>query len=128
MFETLARLDFNESEVVLCGSLSKAAVNRMYALSDVLVFPSLVETLGLPLQEALALSLPIVACDTPFAREICGEAALYAPAESPAALARQLFDALKPEVQQRLKEQARVQAARFCWDAHARDILGLTPG
>jgi glycosyltransferase involved in cell wall biosynthesis len=50
------------------GWLSKEEVAREYA-NSILVFPSLVESLGLPLYEARNLGIPIVAGDTAFGKE-----------------------------------------------------------
>jgi glycosyltransferase involved in cell wall biosynthesis len=52
-------------------------VPRLYADCDLFVFPSLAESFGHPLVEAMASGRPIVASDTPINREICGEAAHY---------------------------------------------------
>ena len=41
------------------------------------VFPSLVESFGHPLVEAMAAGLPIAASDIPVHREVCGDAAIY---------------------------------------------------
>lgn len=45
---------------------------KMYEQCDALVFPSLLETWGLPLTEAKAQGLPILAADLPYARETVG--------------------------------------------------------
>lgn len=45
---------------------------KMYKQCDALVFPSLLETWGLPLTEAKAQGLPILAADLPYARETVG--------------------------------------------------------
>jgi glycosyltransferase involved in cell wall biosynthesis len=51
------------------------------------VFPSRTETFGLAVAEAAIAGLPVVANDLPVLREVLGEAALYADAEQPEALA-----------------------------------------
>lgn len=59
------------------GHLSRAALREAYELATVLVMPSLVETVGLPLLEAMSVGTPVLAADRPYAREICQDAALY---------------------------------------------------
>ncbi|MEZ0314467.1 MAG: glycosyltransferase [Myxococcota bacterium] len=56
---------------------TRGQLRAAYEASDLLVFPSLVETVGLPLLEAMSLGVPILAADRPYAREICGDAADY---------------------------------------------------
>ncbi|MHA6509054.1 glycosyltransferase [Tessaracoccus sp. Y1736] len=72
--EELRRLesDLPIKNVIPLGRVSRDALHRLYATS-VLVFPSFVETVGLPLVEAASTSSFIVAADTPFANEVlCG--------------------------------------------------------
>lgn len=73
--------------VVPVGQLSAAGVWAAYRLADVLVMPSLSETVGLPLIEAMSVGLPVVAADRPYARAVCADAALYFDPHSASALA-----------------------------------------
>jgi glycosyltransferase involved in cell wall biosynthesis len=59
----------NNLNVQFGGSLRREKVFELYARS-VLVFPSYVESFGLPLLEARMTGTPIIAADCPFSREI----------------------------------------------------------
>lgn len=48
-----------------------------YSRADALLFPSLDESFGLPLVEAMTIGLPILAADRPYARSLCGDTAIY---------------------------------------------------
>ncbi len=51
---------------------------RHYAEVDYLFFPSKLESYGLPLVEALrGAKIPVIAADREYARELCGNLALY---------------------------------------------------
>lgn len=63
--------------VVGLGTLQPEALWAAYELADVLVMPSLVETVGLPMLEAASAGTPVLAADRPYARETCGDGALY---------------------------------------------------
>ena len=52
------------------GRISYERVLSMYKSCDALVFPSFIETYGLPLIEAASLGVPIIAADLPYAREV----------------------------------------------------------
>jgi glycosyltransferase involved in cell wall biosynthesis len=74
------------SDVEALGMLGRQDLLAEYRRASCLVMPSLTETVGLPLLEAMALGVPIVAADRPYAREICGPAALYFDPLEPASL------------------------------------------
>lgn len=78
------------------GHVSPSDLTNIYARS-ILVFPSYVETLGLPLYEAQRAQSRIVAADTPPSREALEgyPAAHYFRPRSPSDLARALDDAWK---------------------------------
>lgn len=48
-------------------------ISQLYQRADALIFPSLAETLGLPLLEAKQNNLRTLVSDLPYAREICNE-------------------------------------------------------
>ena len=73
--------------------LSRSELRAAYESCDALVMPSRCESLGLPLLEGMRLGIPIVALDRPYAREVCGDAAVYAPDDAPA-MAAKLHDLL----------------------------------
>lgn len=54
------------------GLQSRERMEALYRDSDALLFPSLLETWGLPLTEAKRRRLPILAADLPYARESIG--------------------------------------------------------
>ncbi|WP_210397640.1 glycosyltransferase [Motiliproteus sediminis] len=55
------------------GRLTREQVESEYAACDALVFPSKLETWGLPLTEAKFHGLPILAADLPYAKETLGQ-------------------------------------------------------
>lgn len=56
--------------VFLLGYLSRDEVSYLYKKSSSLIFPSLIETFGLPLIEAAYFKLPIVTVNLDYAREV----------------------------------------------------------
>ena len=85
---------------------------KLYQENDIFVFPSLVESFGHPLVEAMASGLPIIASDIPVHREICADAAVYFDPLDPDDLAdkivalsnnKNLFQDLREEGMKRVK-------------------------
>ncbi len=60
-----------ENVIKLIGEIKYEKVLEYYKGSDLLVFPSYLETLGLPLLEAQQFNLSILAVDIPYSREVC---------------------------------------------------------
>jgi len=63
--------------VAFIGRQDSAGMQALYAAADCLLFPSRLETWGLPISEAISLGLPILASDLPYAHEVIGS---YRPA------------------------------------------------
>lgn len=62
-----------ENTIKLIGKISYENVLEYYKSSDLLVFPSYLETFGLPLIEGQQFNLNILAVDLPYSREVVGE-------------------------------------------------------
>jgi len=65
------------------GEISGKSVYEYYLDSDVLIFLSITESYGLPLVEAMALGIPIICPNLPYARELCADQAIYFNVVSP---------------------------------------------
>jgi len=97
----------------------------LYNSHDVFVFPSVSETFGHPMAEAMSSGMPLAVADTPVNREICGDAALYFDPFSVSGLvaAIRTLDA-DPDLRRRLSENGRARAVqRFGWDDHVDRLV-----
>ena len=98
----------------------------LYNLADVLVFPSLYEGLGLPLVEAMACGLPVVASNAASIPEVLGGGQLtFAPddTEGMADAVVGLFE--NAVLRQALIEKGPRQARRFSWPLVAEQVLAV---
>ncbi len=105
--------------------LQPEEIRELYRCADIFVFPSLTESFGHPMVEAMAHGLPVVASDTPINREICGEGAVYYSLSSPEDLAaRVLCLASNAGLRAKLATAGRERAAsRFQWETHAQHLM-----
>jgi glycosyltransferase involved in cell wall biosynthesis len=100
--------------VVQLGYTSPAELPALYRGASVLVYPSLFEGFGMPVLEAMACGVPVVASSHPSLDEACGDAALRADPLDP--------DAIADAVRQAL-ERSRELAA--CGAEHVRSFTWL---
>lgn len=63
--------------LVETGTIQYQNLPESYSSHDVFIFPSISETFGHPMTEAMASGIPVVASDVPVNREVLGDAALY---------------------------------------------------
>ena len=113
------------NEVSMLGNVPYESLAALYDDHDVFVFPSLSETFGHPLAEAMSMGIPIVASDTPVHREVCAGAASYFSPLSALSLAER-FRELDADSKSR---EARAELGRarvendLTWEAHVDRLL-----
>jgi glycosyltransferase involved in cell wall biosynthesis len=108
----------------LTGMLAGSALDQLYARADIFVYPSVVESFGHPLLEAMAAGLPIVAADVPINRELCRNAALYFRPFDAVDCADQIRLLIEDaNVRVGLILNAAVQVQNFSWAKHTSVLL-----
>jgi len=118
-------LDSQKRGIVTLGPHEYATLPQLYQDHDVFVFPSVSETFGHPMAEAMSTGLPVVASDTPVNQEICGEAALYFKPFSVLGLADRVEELNNSEVlRNRLSAEGRHRAlSRYSWEDHVDRLV-----
>jgi glycosyltransferase involved in cell wall biosynthesis len=111
------------SDLVFVGGVPLEETVRFYQAADALVYPSLNETFGLPILEAMACGCPVVTSDTSAMPEIAGNAAILADPRDPASIARAISEAIPGR--ERLREAGLRRAAEFTWGATAAATLDV---
>ena len=93
----------------------------LYTGARVLLMPSLYEGFGLPVLEAMASGVPVVAADRAALPEACGGAALLVDPDDARALAEAAIKAATDDdLRATLIEHGRARATRYTWDRTAR--------
>jgi alpha-1,3-rhamnosyl/mannosyltransferase len=106
--------------------VDERSLRAAYESSRAFAFLSEYEGFGLTPLEALAAGVPPVLGDTPVAREVCGDAALYVPLDDQAAIARALGALLFDErIRKTVLSEAPGVLARYTWLRAARETLAV---
>ncbi|MFY2564150.1 glycosyltransferase family 4 protein [Corallococcus terminator] len=101
----------------------RATLAGLYRNAKAVLIPSEAEGFGLPLIEALACGVPVVASDLPVLREVGEDASLYCPIGDVPAWTQTVDSLLTGRQPPPPLETRRARAARFTWAAHTRTIL-----
>jgi glycosyltransferase involved in cell wall biosynthesis len=110
-------------DVILTGRVPQAAIPSLYRNAIASVFPSLEETFGLPVLEAMSLDCPVMTSNRSSMAEIAGDAALLVDPMSVDSMAdgmRRLI--LDKSLRERLVERGR---QRYRWFTRDKTIAGV---
>ena len=112
------------SDVVFVGGVPLNETVCFYQAADVFVYPSLNETFGLPLLEAMACGCPVVTSDTSAMPETAGGAAVLSDPKDPASIARAIVEAVGP-ARDSLRARGLARAGEFTWAATGAATLDI---
>jgi glycosyltransferase involved in cell wall biosynthesis len=112
-------------DVVFVGGVPLEETVNFYRAADVLVYPSLNETFGLPILEAMACGCPVVTSDVSAMPETAGGAAVLADPKAPESIARAIVEAAQPGRRDRLLDLGFTRAAQFTWGATGAQTLDV---
>ncbi len=105
-------------EVTFTGAKSGAELAALYAMGDVFVFPSLTDTFGLVVLEALASGVPVAAYPVTGPQDIIGQSGAGVVDADLRKAALSCLDLSR--------DAARARALEFSWPACARQFLDAT--
>jgi len=77
--------------IINCGVLRISECIDLYNKSDIVFLPTLLETFSATYPEAMYMDKPILTTDLDFARDVCGDAAIYFEPRSATDAAKKLF-------------------------------------
>jgi glycosyltransferase involved in cell wall biosynthesis len=112
--------------IILTGYVMNTDLPAIYSQCDIFLYPSLRESFGIPLLEAMSCGVPVITSNTSSMPEIAGDAAYiidpFKPEEITAAMIKLTNDSA---LRNTLVAKGIPQAAKFSWRAMAEHVLEI---
>ena len=113
-------------QIVLTGYVSDAMRQSLYAHASLFVLPSFYEGFGMPLLEAMAFDVPVIASNIEVFHEVCGNAAAYVDPKDTKNMTNTITELLtKKELRNSLIRRGNRQVKSYSWDSVARKLYDL---
>ena len=101
-------------------------LQRVYHSLDIFIFPSLVESFGFTLVEAMTAGLPVIVADTPSNREMVGEAGQFFPTENSKQLLEKIQSIMIDKNLYNLASENSIKRSRFfSWNKTGLALIEL---
>jgi len=114
------------NRIVLTGYVVNTDLPGIYSQCKLFLYPSLRESFGIPMLEAMGCGVPVITSTTSSMPEVAGDAAVlidpFKPEEITAAMIRILSD---ENLKNDLIAKGFVQAAKFSWKAMAEQFVAI---
>ena len=115
-----------EDRIIFLGNVPYEELPFLYSACMIFVYPSICESFGMTLVEAMACGAPILASKVEPMVEICADAAVYFNPTNPAAIADIILKALKDRnLISQLKINSLKRAKIFSWENTAIRMLKI---
>jgi glycosyltransferase involved in cell wall biosynthesis len=114
------------SDIQITGYLNEDELTAWYARARIFAFPSLDEGFGMPVLEAMAAGVPVIAGNRSALPEVCGDAAMQINPESEEELATALLLLARDEDRcTELIGRGKTRAAEFTWSRAVTETLAV---
>lgn len=108
------------------GYVPNEHMPKLMSAADLFLYPSLRESFGIPILEAMAAQTPVITSEVSAMPETAGDAALLVDPFSVDAICDAMLNVLKKvELRQKLVEKGRFRAQKFTWQKSAEQVLGM---
>ncbi len=115
-----------EDHIHLTGYVINTDLPAIYTLSKIFLYPSLRESFGIPMLEAMGCGTPVITSNTSSMPEVSGGAGIIIDPYKPEQITDGMIQLLKDDdLRNEIIEKGYAQAAKFSWKAMAENVLEL---
>jgi len=115
-----------QNNIIFLGKIAHAYIPSLYGQASLFALPSILETFGLPLIEAMASGCPVVASHITCIPEICRDAAVYFNPLDAKDIANKIGFVLNSnKLKNSLIKKGKKRAKNFTWEKTAQKTLKL---
>jgi len=114
------------SRILLTGYVVNTDLPAIYNLCSIFLYPSLRESFGIPMLEAMRCGVPVITSNTSSMPEVSGGAAYIIDPYKPNEITSAIIELLNDEVlREDLIKKGYIQSQHFSWENMAKDVLEL---
>jgi len=108
------------------GYIPSDQMPLLYNLCTLFLYPSLRESFGLPILEAMACGVPVITSNTSSMPEVAGDAAIFVDPYQPISIKEAIVKLLESDsLQLYFKEKGLQRASEFTWESSARRLIEI---
>lgn len=112
--------------IILTGYVVNTDLPAIYNMCELFVYPSLRESFGIPMLEAMRCGVPVITSNTSSMPEVSGNAAYIVDPYNPADITQGIIKLMADEaLRKELIAKGLKQAEKFSWKHMAEDVLKL---
>jgi len=115
-----------DEKVQFFGEIPFESMPEVYQGADLFVLPSFLETFGIPLIEAMASGVPVIAANSTSCPEVVGDAGILFDPTNPGELAEKITMVLRDQdLRNTMIKKGLARARTFSWEETARKTLAV---
>jgi len=115
-----------KENIILTGYVVNTDLPAIYNLSTIFLYPSLRESFGIPMLEAMRCGVPVITSNTSSMPEVSGGAAYIVDPFKPEEISQGIKTILSDKkLREKLTEKGRNQAKKFSWKSMAENVLKI---
>jgi len=114
------------NHIHLTGYVVNTDLPAIYSMSRLFLYPSLRESFGIPMLEAMRCGVPVITSDTSSMPEVSGNAALIVNPYNSEEITSGMIRLMKePDLRNDLIQKGFGQSEKFSWNSMAKEVLQL---